>query len=73
MESPVFWSQVLTKVTAQYATFLSIAIANDMIMISKNAKEVGYDKLQTEFELTRGVTRNVFNVFLVGHWLTLYT
>ena len=38
---------------------LSVTLANDMMMNSVNAKEVGYEKLQTQYELTRGVTRIV--------------
>ena len=59
MGSPVFWSQNLTKVAAHYVMTLSVTLANDMMMNSAHAKEVGYDRLQTQYELTRGVTRIV--------------
>ena len=65
MGSPVFWSHILTKVAAHYVMTLSVTVANDMMMNSVNAKEVGYDKLQTQFEVTRGVTRTVFTLNLL--------
>ena len=58
MQSPVFWSQVLTKVVAQYSVVLTISLANDMMKHSM-VKQSDYKKLQTEYEITRGVTRSV--------------
>lgn len=58
MQSPVFWSQVLNKVVAQYSVVLTISLANDMMKKSTNSASE-YKELQTEYEITRGVTRNV--------------
>lgn len=57
MESPIFWTQVLTKVACHYVMTLSVMVANDMMKRSRNALEVGYNNLQTQYELTRGITR----------------
>ena len=72
MGSPVFWSHILTKVAAHYVMTLSVTVANDMMMNSVNAKEVGYDKLQTQFEVTRGVTRTVFTSNLLEVFQTTF-
>ena len=39
-----------------YALTLSVPLANDMIRKSENVLVTGYDKLQTQYELTRGIT-----------------
>ena len=59
MQSPVLWSQVISKTAAHYSMTLSVALANDMMKISKNVQssEVEYKTLQTQYEILRGVTR----------------
>ena len=59
MESPVFWSHILSKTAAHYSMTLSVALANDMMKSSANVRnsEVEYETLQTQYEITRGVTR----------------
>ena len=39
-----------------YALTLSVPLANDMIRKSENVLVTGYDTLQTQYELTRGIT-----------------
>ena len=62
MQSPVFWCQVWNKVLAQYSVVLSISLANDMMKHSTNTTS-DYKKLQTDYEITRGVTRKVILFF----------
>ena len=57
MQSPIFWTHVLTKVACHYVMTLSVMVANDMMKRSPNAVDVGYKNLQTQYELTRGITR----------------
>ena len=56
MKSPIFWVHTLTKVLTHYALILSLTLANDVM---KASNTVDYDKLQTQYELIRGVTRLV--------------
>ena len=56
MKSPVFWAHILTRIMTHYALTLSVPLANDMIRKSENVLRTEYDKLQTQYELTRGIT-----------------
>ena len=60
MKSPVFWSHILSKVVAHFSMTLSVSLANDMMKTSANVRnqEVAYNTLQSQYEVTRGVTRN---------------
>ena len=59
MQSPVFWTHIVSKTAAHYSMTLSIGLANDMMTNSDNVKNsiVEYETLQTQYEITRGVTR----------------
>ena len=54
--SPIFWTHMLSDVATHYAMTLAISLANDMILQSDNVIGTGFDKLQSQYEITRGVT-----------------
>ena len=64
MRSPIFWSHVLTKIMVHYALTLALTVANDMMKNSINAAEIGYGTLQSQYDLTRGITRFLFYFIL---------
>ena len=55
MQSPIFWVHQLTQVLTLYSSNLSIAVVNDVMKTSKNLEVTTYEKLQSQYEVVRGV------------------
>ena len=54
--SPIFWTHMFSDVATHYSMTLAISLANDMILNSENVIITGFDKLQSQYEITRGIT-----------------
>ena len=55
MRSPIFWVHQLIQVLTLYSLNLFIAVVNDVMKTSKNLEFTTYEKLQSQYELVRGV------------------